>query len=188
MISGTTAWSRFSVSVDLALVSGIVFTYASRGGDILLQKRYPDDTEYRNDMIWLPLSQEDTVKLRSRGEQCYVELQFNFKSGAVGKSAIFPICVAETLYTEFVDGNAPDPNLATGGVIGVSLDDVIVVNTGGGSGGLPYNIGHGLKVDEATNTLSVDAADKVEADNTLPITAAAVYETVGNIEAVLSII
>jgi hypothetical protein len=185
MISGTTAWSRFSVSVDLALVAGIVFTYASRGGDILLQRRYPDDTEYRNDMIWLPLSQEDTVKLRSRGEQCYVELQFNFKTGAVGKSAIFPICVAETLFTEFVDGNAPDPNLATGGVIGVSLDDVIVVNTGGG---MSYNIGHGLKVDEATNTLLVDTANKVEADNTLPITAAAVHEIVGDIEAILSII
>lgn len=185
MISGTTAWSRFSVSVDLALVASIVFTYASRGGDILLQRRYPDDTEYRNDMIWLPLSQEDTVKLRSRGEQCYVELQFNFKSGAVGKSAIFPICVAETLFTEFVDGNAPDPNLTTGGVIGVSLDDVIVVNTGGG---LPYNIGHGLKVDEETNTLLVDTANKAEADNTLPITSAAVHEIVGDIEAILSII
>lgn len=185
MISGTTAWSRFSVSVDLALVAGIVFTYASRGGDILLQRRYPDDTEYRNDMIWLPLSQEDTVKLRSRGEQCYVELQFNFKSGAVGKSAIFPICVAETLFTEFVDGNAPDPNLATGGVIGVSLGDVVVVQSGGG---MSYNIGHGLKVDEATNTLLVDTANKVEADNTLPITAAAVHEIVGDIEAILSII
>lgn len=185
MISGTTAWSRFSVSVDLALVAGIVFTYASRGGDILLQKRYPDDTEYREGMIWLPLSQEDTVKLRSRGEQCYVELQFNFKSGAVGKSAIFPICVAETLFTEFVDGNAPDPNLATGGVIGVSLDDVVVVQSGGG---MSYNIGPGLAVDEATNTLYVDTAKEVEPDNTRPITAAAVYDTVGNIEAILSII
>lgn len=55
-------------------------------------------------------------------------------------------------------------------------------------GGTPYRIGHGLKLDEETNTLSVDAAEAVERDNTLPITSAAVYTTVGNIEALLGTI
>ena len=55
-------------------------------------------------------------------------------------------------------------------------------------GGTAYTIGHGLKLDAETNTLSVDMADKIEQDNTLPITAAAVYAEVGNINALLKTI
>ena len=54
--------------------------------------------------------------------------------------------------------------------------------------GTAYTIGHGLKLDAETNTLSVDMADKIEQDNTLPITAAAVYAEVGNINALLKTI
>lgn len=59
---------------------------------------------------------------------------------------------------------------------------------GGSSGGgaVPYKIGDGLKVVEGT--LMVDTADAVEEDNTLPITSAAVYTTVGNIEILLGTI
>lgn len=49
-----------------------------------------------------------------------------------------------------------------------------------------YTIGDGLKLDEATNTISVDTADAVEQDNTKPVTSAAVYVEIGNIEALLS--
>lgn len=58
----------------------------------------------------------------------------------------------------------------------------------GGSGGGGYTIGDGLKLDAATNTLSVDTADKVEQDNTKPVTSAAVYTEVGNINALLATI
>ena len=54
------------------------------------------------------------------------------------------------------------------------------------SGGMGYEIGHGLKV--TGNTLEVDTAEEVEQDNTLPITSAAVYTTVGNIEVLLGTI
>lgn len=54
-------------------------------------------------------------------------------------------------------------------------------------GGFGYQIGNGLKV-TGTNTLEVDAATNVEQDNTLPITSAAVYTTVGNIEILLGTI
>ena len=57
-----------------------------------------------------------------------------------------------------------------------------------GGGGTAYTIGHGLKLDAKTNTLSVDTADKMEQDNTLPITSAAVYVEVGNINAILKTI
>ena len=58
--------------------------------------------------------------------------------------------------------------------------------SGGGIGG--YNIGDGLKLDPDTNTLSVDTAEKVEQDNTKPVTSAAVYTEVGNINALLATI
>ena len=59
--------------------------------------------------------------------------------------------------------------------------------SGGGSGG-GYTIGDGLKLDPATNTLSVDTAAAVEKDNTKPVTSAAVYTEVGNINALLATI
>ena len=60
-------------------------------------------------------------------------------------------------------------------------------NSGGGTGG-GYNIGSGLKLDASTNTLSVDTAAAVEKDNTKPVTSAAVYTEVGNINALLATI
>ena len=53
-------------------------------------------------------------------------------------------------------------------------------------GGMPYKIGYGLKVDGGT--LMVDAADAVEQDNTKPVTSAAVFTEVGNINALLATI
>ena len=61
-------------------------------------------------------------------------------------------------------------------------------NSGGGSGGGGYTIGDGLKLDAATNTLSVDTAAAVEKDNTKPVTSVAVYTEVGNINALLATI
>lgn len=49
-----------------------------------------------------------------------------------------------------------------------------------------YNIGSGLMLDPKTNTLSVDTADAVEKDNTKPVTSAAVFVEIGNIEALLA--
>ena len=57
---------------------------------------------------------------------------------------------------------------------------------GGGGGSSAYQIGSGLTLDPNTNTLSVDTADAVEQDNTKPITSAAVFVEVGNIEALLA--
>jgi len=53
--------------------------------------------------------------------------------------------------------------------------------------GTSYEVGHGLKL-ENEKTLCVDTAKDFEGDNTLPITAAAVQETVGNIEIILATI
>ena len=69
----------------------------------------------------------------------------------------------------------------------VDVSFSVSVRAGGGSGG-GYNIGPGLKLDAETNTLSVDTADAVEKDNTKPVTSAAVYTEVGNINALLATI
>lgn len=53
----------------------------------------------------------------------------------------------------------------------------------GGTSGPEVQIGDGLKLED--NVLSVDTADKVEQDNTKPVTSAAVYTVVGNINAIL---
>ena len=68
------------------------------------------------------------------------------------------------------------------------VDAINEARSPGGSGGGGYNIGDGLKLDAATNTLSVDTAAAVEKDNTKPVTSAAVYTEVGNINALLATI
>lgn len=69
--------------------------------------------------------------------------------------------------------------------VDVSFNVSVRAVGGSGSG---YNIGPGLKLDAETNTLSVDTADAVEKDNTRPVTSAAVYTEVGNINALLATI
>lgn len=56
----------------------------------------------------------------------------------------------------------------------------------GGTGSMP-ELGHALGYD-GDGKLAVQVANEVEEDNTLPITAAAVHTTVGNIEILLSTI
>ena len=60
------------------------------------------------------------------------------------------------------------------------------VQVAGGGGAIPYRFGHGLKQDGLD--VSVDAVSDFSGDNTLPMTAAGVQTTVGNIEALLATI
>ncbi len=61
--------------------------------------------------------------------------------------------------------------------------DVYRATLPGGSAGQEVEIGAGLKLED--NVLSVDTADNVEKNNTKPVTSAAVYTVVGNINAIL---
>ena len=49
-----------------------------------------------------------------------------------------------------------------------------------------YKVGHGLKLEDDGETLSVNAVDNFDGDNTLPITAGAVQASIGTNEVVLS--
>lgn len=62
----------------------------------------------------------------------------------------------------------------------------VTISGGSGEGGPSYQFGHGLKLTGAT--VSVDTVDNFSGDNTLPMTAAGVQATVGNIEALLGTI
>lgn len=59
------------------------------------------------------------------------------------------------------------------------------IKNGSGSA-TPYDIGSGLRLDD--NVLSVDVVDDAEEDNTKPITSAAVYAEIGNINSLLATI
>lgn len=59
--------------------------------------------------------------------------------------------------------------------------------TGDGSGGTTFTTDETLTLSE-NGVLSVNTTDKIEADNTLPVTSAAVQTTVGNINALLATI
>ena len=76
----------------------------------------------------------------------------------------------------------PDKTLKAVGSGTVSEIPIMSADTVGGA-----KLGDGLKIDQA-GVLSVDVADAVEADNTKPITSAAVNTLVGNIDSLLSII
>lgn len=83
----------------------------------------------------------------------------------------------------------PAPTEADNGkVIGVSDGKYkLVEQTGGGNGGgVDFTTDETLSLENGV--LSVNTADAVEEDNTLPITAAAVHVTVGNIEILLQTI
>ena len=56
----------------------------------------------------------------------------------------------------------------------------------GGEGGTGYRFGHGLKVEGGA--VSVDCVSSFDGDNTLPMTAAGVLASIGNIEALLGTI
>ncbi len=67
------------------------------------------------------------------------------------------------------------------------LDERITAleESGGGGGGI--KLGNGLKRDES-GAIAVDTANNAEEDNTLPITSAAVYAELGNIDVLLGAI
>lgn len=71
---------------------------------------------------------------------------------------------------------------------GKRLDQKLAEIGTGGGGGSSYVIGDGLKLDAATNTISVDVVDAAEKDNTKPITSSAVNVIVGNINVLLETI
>lgn len=130
-----------------------------------------------------------------RGTSIY--LTDNVEKSGFCSDGEFPIPPTPDLYSQLIAkveaaSKAAYPKGGTEGQVLTKLSDEEgdfdwkTPQDGGTGGG--YNIGSGLKLDKQSNTLSVDTANNVEQDNTRPITSAAVYTTVGNIEVLLGTI
>lgn len=92
----------------------------------------------------------------------------------------YPVDVEENPLSGDVEEGQNNPD-----IIQKIIDRLDQIEESGG--GIAYKVGRGLKITEG-NTLEVDAVDEVQQDNTKPITSAAVFVTVGNIEALLKTI
>lgn len=122
------------------------------------------------------------------GEKCHATFQFTFvvsenlsadnAEESTDESLLsIPIATADT-----VGGITADPKTdAQTMPVGIDPETGRLFTESGGAG---YPLGNGLKVVEGK--LTVDTADAVEQDNTRPVTSAAVFTEVGNIEVLLA--
>lgn len=167
------------------------------GSPLLLMQRHGDTEAYPitlqtdGDTAYWSVSKSDTD--RPGWGRC--ELQWNAGSALV-KSCTYVVSVAPALEAGTTPPDEPSKRWfeAIQSQIG-DLSDlttsakrnlVAAINEAvrsGGGGGMPYELGETLKL--VDGVLSVNTAADAEQDNTLPITSAAVYNTVGNIEALL---
>ena len=119
------------------------------------------------------------LNIMSHG-QTIVDVSNKVLSG-VDKVSGLEYSVGEELHAKADQAYNPESANAQSGIAVAQAIANIEVSGGGG-----YKIGDGLKLDTSTNTLSVDTVDKAEPDNTQPITSAAVFTEIGNINTLLS--
>ena len=173
------------------------FPSPKKGTATLLIQRAGEDTPYPAEIeqkpakvIWFPTSL-DTEK-PGKG---MAELQWRVGEKLV-KSCIFSTLTLESLGP--ADPDPPDPAtpwidkvVAAGESAKKSASDAAESRAAAEDAARraeaaagQVKIGNGLKW--SGDTLEVDTADKVEADNSLPITSAAVHVELGNVEALLA--
>lgn len=186
------------------------------GGTWLLTNMRPTDTDAYpcvvtsdDNYVYWTLTDAD-VQFKGNG---YAQLTYT-KDGAIAKSEIFDTYVGKSLnasadppepWRSWVDNiiesigtklDKPDKDGTAGQVLKTNGDGTTYWGSGGGSGGAstwdeidnkPFSVlGNTLKV--INNALEVNTSNSVEQDNTLPITSAAVFTEVGNINVLLSAI
>lgn len=123
------------------------------------------------------------MQLAQESGTSYYTLLSRYKAGVPGDELVPRKATGQ-------DGFSPIAKVTqteTGAVITITdkTGTTTATVTNGGSA-TPYEIGSGLRLDD--NVLSVDTATDVEEDNTRPITSAAVYAEIGNINAILATI
>jgi len=195
MKQGTTPTIEFKLDIEISNVTEVIFTFtdelAYKGTsddettNYLLQKNYPDDATFEDDVFKLPLTQEETDLLTNT---FYVEAQV-ICDKAVVKSDVKKINMPHTLWTTYVDDNESDGNSE---VIHLSFSDYVRVEGGGTTDdyndlsnkpkinnvelkgnktseqlGLenPISAGDGLKREDNTISVDVDANSILEFNN-----------------------
>ena len=165
---------------------GVVELIAQRPGD---EAPYPVVTTRDGDSVVWPVTAADTLY---PGDSGRCELRY-YVGETLSKSRIWGTYVARAMDTPS-ETTPPEPEKGW-------VDQVLEAGTSAKeaaeraeeaakqaesavpSGSL--SIGNGLKW-ESAGKLAVDTADKVEQDNTKPVTSAAVHTEIGNIEALLA--
>ena len=110
---GSTATIQVSLpDVALKLVDSIIFTFKSEKYDKepLLQKIYPDEVIVVDNVLYICLTQEETLLMKS--QSVLLEGQVNYSDKSVVKTYIIKHYVDSTLATQVIDGNKANPAVA----------------------------------------------------------------------------
>lgn len=205
MRRGTTPTLVFTVDpvLDLSTLAEAWLTIYQAGE--VATKTLPELTQTENG-FQVTLTQEETLRLCA-GAGCRIQLRAATGQGAALASNILRVPVAGILKDGIIgaqtgegdaaarqqdagaDDSVADDPADSVAPLPLTLDPAEVqltlaldaVETGGAGS---WGIGAGLKV--VDGKLTVDTADAVEQDNTLPVTSAAVFVQTGNIEALLA--
>ena len=197
MRRGTTPTLVFTVEpvLDLSTLAEAWLTIYQAGE--VATKTLPELTQTENGFS-VTLTQEETLRLCA-GAGCRIQLRAATGQGAALASNILRVPVAGILKDGIIgaetgEGDAAARQQDAGAddsvaPLALTLDPAEVqltlaldaVETGGAGS---WGIGAGLKV--VDGKLTVDTADKVEEDNTKPVTSAAVFVELGNVEALLA--
>ena len=197
MRRGTTPTLVFTVDpvLDLSTLAEAWLTIYQAGE--VATKTLPDLTQTEAGFS-VTLTQEETLRLCA-GAGCRIQLRAATGQGAALASNILRVPVAGILKDGIIgaetgEGDAAARQQDAGAddsvaPLALTLDPAEVqltlaldaVETGGAGS---WGIGAGLKV--VDGKLTVDTADKVEEDNTKPVTSAAVFVELGNVEALLA--
>ena len=197
MRRGTTPTLVFTVDpvLDLSTLAEAWLTIYQAGE--VATKTLPELTQTENGFS-VTLTQEETLRLCA-GAGCRIQLRAATGQGSALASNILRVPVGGILKDGIIgaetgEGDAAARQQDAGAddsvaPLALTLDPAEVqltlaldaVETGGAGS---WGIGEGLKV--VDGKLTVDTADKVEEDNTKPVTSAAVFVELGNVEALLA--
>lgn len=205
MRRGTTPTLIFTVEpvLDLSTLAEAWLTIYQAGE---IATKALDDLTQTEDGFSVTLTQEETLRLCA-GAGCRIQLRAATGQGAALASNILRVPVVGILKDGIIgagegeDAEAQADDTAAAGQqddgrddsdaapLPLTIDPTEVTLTlsldaveTGGSGS--WGIGDGLKV--VDGKLCVDTADAVEQDNTRPVTSAAVFVELGNVEALLA--
>lgn len=149
---------------------------------------------YSNQKWFFPLTQEQTMELFSGQNEYQVQVQFQNGEtvGTKPQNIFIQKSVLRGTFGEELKATEPSEFIELNQLNAYIADVNITVIEGGGGGDIPDNVITtdmlGANLVYSNGKVNVVTANEPEQDNTKPITAAAVYDTIGNINALLSTI
>lgn len=140
MIQGANGYIKVRLDIDLALVSRIIFSFFAAKGDApILQKIHPADTDVIDGIVYIGLTQQETMQLYdASGGRIELEQQIDIGDQTAYKTCGKTLHICKSRATEIIDGNHPDYTLPDS-IIDVETGDLIVIRGADGKDGhTPY--------------------------------------------------